>query len=139
MTTEYKKPLPRAEDPGLSEPFWDAAKRHELVIPRCTKCNRYFWYPRQECPFCLQRDWQWEPVSGKGRLHTYTVVRQPQNPAFTADVPYAFAIVQLDEGVRIVSNIVGCKIPDDLQVDMPLVATFDDVTSDWTLVKFKPA
>lgn len=137
---EYRKPLPRAEDYPLTEPFWEATKRHELVIPRCKLCNLYFWYPRQECPNCYQRDqWEWTPVSGRARLHTFTVVRQPQNPAFADDVPYAYAIVQLEEGVRMISNVVGCAIPDDLKVDMALVATFDDVTSECTLVKFKPA
>ncbi len=77
---EYEKPLPRAEDPALTQPFWDATKRHELVIPHCSKCNQYFWYPRQACPNCLQEDWEWTPVSGKASLHTFTVVRQAQNP-----------------------------------------------------------
>ena len=110
-----------------------------MVIPRCTQCDRYFWYPRQACPHCLQESWEWTPVSGRGRLHTYTVVRQPQNPAFIDDLPYAYAMVQLEEGVRMISNIVECDIPDGLEVDMPVVAAFDDVTDDWTLVKFKPA
>ena len=138
MTAAYKKPLPRAEDWALTQSFWEAAKRHELIIPRCIKCNRYFWYPRQECPYCLQKDWEWAKVSGRGRLFIYTVVRQPQNPSFLDDVPYAYAIVRLEEGVRMISNIAGCKIPDDLRVDMPLEVVFDDVTPDWTLIKFKP-
>lgn len=136
---EYTKPLPRQEDPALTQPFWDATKRHELIIPRCKKCDLYFWYPRQACPKCLEADWEWAPASGKGRLHTYTVVRQPQNPTFVDDVPYAYAVVQLEEGVRLISNIVGCKIPDDLRVDMPLMVSFEDVAPEWTLVKFKPA
>ena len=61
------------------------------------------------------------------------------NPGFNEDVPYAYTIVQLDEGVRIISNIVNCKIPDDLHVDMPLEAVFEDVSPEWTLIKFKPA
>ena len=136
---DYTKPLPRPEDPELTQPFWDAARRHELVIPRCQRCNRYFWYPRPACPHCLQEGWEWAPASGRGRLHTYTVSRQPQNPAFQDDVPYAYAIVQLEEGVRMVSNIVECEIPDGLSVDMPLEVAFDDVTDEWTLVKFRPA
>ena len=76
---------------------------------------------------------------GGGGLHEYTVVRQPQNPALGDDLPYAYAIVQLEEGVGMISNIAECEIPDGLRVDMPVVAAFDDVTDDWTLVKFKPA
>ncbi len=136
---DYTKPLPRPEDPELTQPFWDAAKRHELVIPRCARCNSYFWYPRPACPSCLREGWEWAPVSGRGRLHTYTVVRQPGNPNFEPDVPYAYAVVQLEEGVRMVTNIVDCEIPDGLAVDMPLEVSYDDVTDEWTLVKFKPA
>ena len=136
---DYEKPLPRPADPVLTEPFWEATKRHELVIPRCKQCNEYFWYPRQACPNCLQENWEWTPVSGRGRLHTFTVVRQPANPIFADDVPYAYAMVQLDEGVSLISNIVECEVPDGLVVDMPLEVVFEDVTDEVTLVKFKPA
>ena len=81
---------------------------------------------------------EWVKVSGRGRLHSFTVVRQPANAAFKNDVPYAYAIVQLDEGPRMVSTILQCDI-DSLKIDMPLEAVFDDVTPEWTLVKFKPA
>lgn len=138
MTTEYKKPVPRPLHPELTKPFWEAAKRHELLIPRCKICSKYFWYPREECPYCLRQGWDWHVATGKGRLYTYTVVRQPQNPAFNEDVPYIYAIVQLDEGVRMISNVVGCPV-EELKVDMPLEVVFEDVTPDWTLFKFKPA
>jgi hypothetical protein len=81
---------------------------------------------------------EWVPVSGRGRLHSFTIVYQPANAAFRDDVPYVYAVVQLDEGPRLVSNVVQCD-PEALQVDMPLVAVFDDVTPEWTLVKFRPA
>lgn len=136
---DYTKPLPRPEIPEVTQPFWDAAKRHQLMMPRCPSCNRYFWYPREACPHCLQPGWEWTPVSGKGRLHTFTIVRQPAHPAFNLDVPYVYAVVQLEEGVRMISNVVECAIPDDVRVDMPLEAVFDDVTEEWTLVKFRPA
>ena len=138
MADEYTKPIPRPENIELTQPFWDAAKRHEFIMPRCRKCGSYFWYPRPHCPDCLTEDWEWSAVSGRGRLYTFTVVRQPQNPAFADDTPYAYAVVQLDEGVRMLSNVVDCEV-DDLSVDMPLQVTFDDITDEWTLVKFKPA
>ena len=135
----YEKPLPRPPEPELTAPFWDAAKRHELILPHCAHCDKFFWYPREACPRCLRSGWSWVAASGKARLHTYTVVRQPANPAFAEDVPYAFAVIQLAEGVRMMSNIVECDIPDGLEVNMPLEVVFDDIDSDWTLVKFKPA
>jgi uncharacterized protein len=138
MATAYSKPLPRPLSPEVTRPFWEAAKRHELVIPRCTICDHLFFYPRSECPRCLSNHLEWMQVSGRGRLHTYTVVYQPANAAFRDDTPDIYAVVQLDEGPRMVSNVVQCEI-DAVRVDMPLEAIFDDVTPEWTLVKFKPA
>jgi uncharacterized protein len=138
MATEYGKPLPRPLSPELTRPFWEAAKRHELVIPRCKTCDYLFFYPRSECPRCLSTHLEWVRVSGRGRLHTYTVVYQPANAAFRDDAPHIYAVVQLDEGPRMASNVVQCAI-DAVNVDMPLEAIFDDVTPEWTLVKFKPA
>jgi len=85
----------------------------------------------------LSTNLEWVEVSGRARLHSFTIVQQPANAAFRGDVPYVYAVVQLDEGPRLVSNIVQCDI-DTLRVDMPLQAVFDDVTPEWTLVKFKP-
>jgi uncharacterized OB-fold protein len=138
MATAYSKPLPRPLSPEVTRPFWEAAKRHELVIPRCTICDHLFFYPRSECPRCLSNHLEWMQASGRARLHTYTVVYQPANAAFRDDTPYIYAVVQLDEGPRMVSNVVQCEI-DAVRVDMPLEAIFDDVTPEWTLVKFKPA
>ncbi|HEY7492737.1 MAG TPA: Zn-ribbon domain-containing OB-fold protein [Candidatus Tectomicrobia bacterium] len=138
MAPEYTKPLPRPLSPELTRPFWEAARRHELVMPRCKTCDHLFFYPRSECPRCFSTNLEWIQVSGRGRLHSYTIVQQPANPAFRDDVPYVYAVVQLEEGPRLVSNVVQCN-PDTLRVDMPLEAVFDDVTPEWTLVKFKPA
>jgi|SRR5579884_2142412 uncharacterized OB-fold protein len=138
MTSEYRKPLPNPLHRPASQPFWEAAKRHELVMPRCRRCDRLFFYPREVCPVCLQSDIDWVPVTGRGRLHSYTVIYQPANPNFRGDVPYVYALVQLEEGTRMISNVVGCR-PEDVRIDMPLVAEFDDVTPEVTLVKFRPA
>jgi uncharacterized OB-fold protein len=138
MTAEYSKPLPRPLNPEFTRPFWEATKRHELIVPRCTMCDHLFFYPRSECPRCLSSNIAWAPVSGRGRLYSFTIVNQPAHPAFRDDAPHVYAIVQLDEGPRMISNVIECDHA-DLQVDMPLVAVFDDVTPEWTLVKFKPA
>ncbi len=142
MTTapaEYKKPVPRPYNPEHTKPFWEAAKRHELVIPHCKRCSRYHFYPREMCPFCFSKDLDWVKASGQGRLYSWTAIRQPQNPNFQGDIPYAFSIVELAEGVRMISWVVGCRIPEDLKIDMPLVVEWDDVTPEWTLPKFRPA
>ncbi len=77
-------------------------------------------------------------MSGRGRLHTYTVVHQPVNPAFREDAPHVYSVIQLDDGPRMISNMVECDL-DALEVDMPVTAVFDDVTPEVTLVKFRPA
>ena len=132
------KPLPLQENKTLTDPFWQAAKRHELVMQRCTRCGNWIHFPREQCPVCFSQALEWAPVSGKGRVYAFTNVHQAQHPAFQEEAPYCFAIVQLDEGPRMVTSIVECS-PDDVQCDMPVVATYDDVSEEWTLVKFKPA
>jgi len=138
MTTEYTKPLPRPVNEELTRPFWDAVKNHRLVMPRCKHCANLFFYPREQCPNCYSSDTEWVNVSGKGRLYAYTVVYQPSNPVFQPDTPYIYAIVQLDEGPRIPTNLVDCDIA-DAQIDMAVEVAFEDVSDDATLVKFKPA
>ena len=138
MAAEYSKPLPRPLNPELTRPFWEAAKRHELVMPRCKTCDQLFFYPRSECPRCLGSDLEWVRVSGRGWLHSFTIINQPANAAFRDDVPYVYAVVQLIEGPRMISNLVECDV-ESVSVDMPVEVVFDDVTPEWTLVKFKPA
>ncbi len=138
MVADYRKPLPNPLNRETSMPFWEAARRHELVMPRCTRCDRLFFYPREVCPVCLAPDIDWVPVSGRGRLHSFTVIHQPANPAFREDAPYIYAAIQLDEGPRMIANLVDCP-PEQARIDMPVVAAYDDVTPEVTLVKFRPA
>ncbi|MBI4497004.1 MAG: Zn-ribbon domain-containing OB-fold protein [Chloroflexi bacterium] len=142
MTTSagYRKPLPYPENREFTKPFWDAAKRHELVLPRCKQCAMYHFYPRETCPNCFSLDIEWVPASGRGRVYAFTIVHQAAHPAFQEETPYVHAVIQLDEGVRMISNVVGCApTPEEVKVDMPVVVTFDDVTPEWTLPKFRPA
>ncbi len=132
------KPLPLQENKALTNPFWEAAKRHELVMQRCKACANWIHFPREQCPVCFSQELEWQQVSGKGRVYAFTNVHQAQHPAFQDGTPYCFAIVQLDEGPRMVTNIVDCE-PDAVQCDMQVEATYDDVSEEWTLVKFKPA
>ncbi len=132
---EYTKPLPHPNE--VSQPFWDAAKRHELQIQRCHACGTSIFYPREACPECLAADLIWIPVAGRGRLYSYTIAQAPTHPAFADDVPYVIAIVELEEGPHITTNLVGCQ-PDQVTIGMPVVASFEDVSAEMTLVKFRP-
>ena len=138
MTTEYTKPLPVAANVDLSQPFWDAMKRHELVLPRCNACSNSFFYPRERCPECLSADLTWYRAGGKGHIYSFTIIEQPVDRTFLEEVPYIYAIIQLDDGPRMISNVVDCAI-EDVRVDMPVTAVFDDVTPYVTLIKFRPA
>ena len=132
----YQKPLPQ---PGpITGPFWQAAKEHRLSIQRCTACQGHVFYPRAICPHCGAADLAWVDVSGRGTVYSFTVARRATMRPFEADVPYVIAIVELAEGPRMTTSIVGCGV-DDVRVGMAVVAEFDDVTPEVTLVKFRPA
>ena len=133
---EYTKPLPRPTP--ASEPFWEAAKRHELHLQRCGSCGAYLFYPREVCAECLSSELSWVQVSGQGTVYSYTIAQAPTHPAFADDVPYIVAIVELAEGPRITTNIVDCELG-AVKIGMPVVATYDDVTPEMSLVKFRPA
>lgn len=117
-------PLPDLSDERTAEYFAGAA-RGELMLPRCNACNRLVWYPEEECPHCGAHELTWVPVSGKGRVFTWAVVRRAFLPAFEEMVPFVTALVALDEdpAVRIVSYIVDCD-PDALTADMPVEVVF---------------
>ena len=136
MMSTYEKPLPIPD--VVSKEFWEAARRHEFVIQHCRTCSRYIFYPRVLCPRCLSSNLEWVKSSGKGRVFSYTVIYQAAHPAFKSDVPYVYAIVGLDEGPRMATNIVGCN-SEEVKVGMPVTIVFEDVTPEVTLVKFKPA
>jgi uncharacterized protein len=129
------KPLPQIA-PDMA-PFFDAARRHELVIQRCTGCGTLRFPARPICSRCLGREASWVPVSGCGSVFSYTVMHQASHPGFAAEVPYAVVVIELDEGVRLLSNLVDCPLP-DVRIGLPVEVVFDDVTPEVTLPKFRP-
>ncbi|WP_198152984.1 Zn-ribbon domain-containing OB-fold protein [Pseudofrankia sp. DC12] len=136
MTTSYPMLLP--EPTPETAPFWEGCRRHELRIQRCCDCDRYYFYPRPYCPHCLSEDTEWLTVSGEGTLHTYVINHRPM-PGFTGEVPYVTAIVQLTEGPRLMTNLVGVEaLPVNLPAGLPVTVVFDDVTDTVTLPRFTP-
>ena len=134
-TRGIERPKPRPTD--LSKPFWDAAKRHELHLQRCKKCGTHVFYPRFNCTNCGSRDLEWVRSSGRATVYTYTVARRPTHAAFAEKVPYVIAIVELEEGPRMTTNVVGCS-PDDVAIGMAVQATFEDLDDEISLVMFEP-
>lgn len=136
MSTPYTGPIPKPTPE--SKPFWDAARQHVLRIQKCNDCGRYYFYPRPLCAHCLSRNVEWRDVSGRGVLHTY-VINQRGPKGFPINGPFVIGIVQLDEGPRLMSNIVGVEPdPRQLRCDMPVEVVFDDITDDIALPKFRP-
>ena len=136
------KPMPRPASPEFTQEFWDGAKRSELVIPHCEQCDFYFWHPQEVCPRCLSSRITWEKVSGRGHVYGYTTIYQSANPAFAADSPYVYVCVQLNEGPRMVGNMVEVDPSDWLTVDkvgIAVEAVYDKVSDDWTLVRWRVA
>lgn len=133
--SKYKKPLPTPT--AESREFWKGCRRQELVIQRCGKCATLRHYPRPMCPHCNSTETEYVRVSGRGKLYTWTVVYHPVHPAF-AEVPYIVAIVELEEGIRLVTNIIGCP-PEKLYAEMPVEVVFDVVNEDSALPKFTPS
>ncbi|NYI91406.1 hypothetical protein HNR02_004729 [Amycolatopsis endophytica] len=118
-----------------TQPFFDAAARGELRIQRCLDCGRPFFHPRPCCPFCASADLEWFTTSGRATLYSYTITHRPA-PGFEA--PYAIAVVQLAEGPRMMTNIVGVEnTPGNLVLDMDLRVTFEQ-RGDVTIPQFTP-
>ena len=133
---DYPKPLPYPSPE--TQPFWEACRRHELSLPYCPSCEQFFFYPRQFCPRCFSWDIEWRACSGRGTLYTFAIQFRPQVPGFTP--PYVTAIVQLDEGPRLMTNLIDVEpSPDDIVCDMPLEVAWQDATDEITLPLFRPA
>ncbi len=136
MTNEYRKPLPMPSPE--TERYWQGCKKHELWIPYCKSCDSFFFYPRPFCPKCFGWDVEWRRASGRGTLYTYAIQYRPQAPGF--EPPYVTAIVQLEEGPRMMTNLVDVEPdPDQITCDMPLEVTFQDINDEITLPYWKPA
>jgi len=137
VTTPARKFLP---DPTPeTAPYWDGAKAHELRIQFCTDCQKHFFYPRIFCPTCLSDAVEWRTVSGKGTLLTYVLAARPA-PGFENELPYAIAIVKLEEGPHLMTNIVNTELtPANLPAGMAVEVVFEDINEKITLPKFQPA
>jgi uncharacterized OB-fold protein len=133
MTQPYDKPQP-VIDPG-TRPFWDAAREGRLSIPRCRACGRHHFYPRELCPHCHSDDLEWVDALGTGEIYSFTIARKPAGPVFAADVPYVVALITLDEGPRMLTNIVTDDV-ERVRIGDRVRVHFDAVTDELTLPKF---
>jgi uncharacterized OB-fold protein len=119
-------------------PFWEAARRHELVVQRCVDCGARRFPAREVCSRCLSRRVEWERVGGKGRVFSVAIMHQANHPWFAARVPYAVVVIELDEGPRMLSTVPGLE-PHAITIGMPVEVAFEDVTPEVSLPVFRPA
>ena len=136
MSAMSERPIPAIT--AEMRPFYDAARRGELVVQRCRGCGALRFPARALCSDCLAVDAEWAPVTGRGEVYSFNVMHQIYHPGFAAEVPYAVVLVQLAEGPRLLSNLVGIA-PDAIRIGMPVRVVFEDVSDEVTLPKFAPA
>lgn len=135
--SDYTKPLPVIQPE--SEFFWQKAKEHELWLRKCNSCNATYHYPRDICPICHDKNVEWVITDGKGTLYAFSIVHRSP-PPFKDSVPYVLALVEMDGGARILSNLVNVEPePAHIKIGMALEVVFDDVTENISLPKFRPS
>jgi uncharacterized OB-fold protein len=121
----------------VNQPFWEACRESRLVLQRCRDCGRLRYPISTVCPFCLSTACGWEPISGRGRIYSFTVFRHAYNEAWRDRVPYVVALIALDEGPFMLTDVVGTT-PEEVRVDLPVQAVFDPVTDEVTVPRFTP-
>ena len=135
MAALTTKPIPT---PTLeTQPYWDGCKRGELLIQQCAACEHYQFYPRLYCTKCFSDRVEWVRASGRAKVATFTIVRRPVSQAFKDDLPYVVALVTLDEGPTMMTNIVGC-LPEEVAIGMRVAVTFEAWSDDISIAKFRP-
>ncbi len=132
---EIPKPIPALTED--TKPYWEGCARHELLIQHCQDCGHFRFPPSGLCPKCMSTNTEWVAVSGKGQVYSWTIFHYVYHPAYAKDIPYNVAIVQLNEGPLLHTNIVECN-NEDIYIGMPVEVIFEDVNDEISLPKFRP-
>lgn len=127
--------LPRATPE--TAPYWDGCRDGKLMIQRCSSCGHYQFYPRLLCTECMSDQGEWISASGRGKVVSFTIVRQAISAAYAADVPYVIALIQLDEGPTLMSNVIQSD-PERVTMGMPVEVVFEAWSEEITVPKFRP-
>lgn len=118
--------IPAPERDALNAPYWDSLAQGALSFQRCSQCS-HAWLPaRSECPACLADQWRWEKAAGGAKLISWVVYHVAFHPAFAQRLPYNVAVVELDEGARLISNVVGIDDAEKLKIDQRLRLVIED-------------
>jgi uncharacterized OB-fold protein len=136
MARELRHPAPAFD--WETRAWWEAAGRGELVLQRCRDCGALQHRPRALCVTCLSDAIEWLRASGRGTVHSHTVTHQNQMPPFRDATPYVLAWVELEEGPRVLANVVGCE-PAAVRIGMPVVVDFQPAGGEIAVPRFRPA
>ncbi len=136
MSQTVSRPVPVPDD--ISGPFFDGAREGRLMLQHCGRCGRWSFPVRERCPHCLAPGLEWRAASGRGTLYTFAIMHQVMHPGFAAEVPYNVSQIDLDEGVRMVANVVGVA-NEELRIGMRLEAVFETAGEGVRVPRFRPA
>ena len=131
-TANFPTPIPNLDN----QEFWDNCREHRLVLRRCIDCQQFAHPPKPNCPFCASENLEWVESKGEGEVYTYTITRQPVNPAFRERLPWGIVDVELSEGVHMISNLVDFD-PERIEIGMEVAVVFEKVDEEITLPKFR--
>jgi uncharacterized protein len=126
-------PVPTAE----TARFWQGCHDHKFLLQRCSDCGRHQFYPRIICANCMSEQLEWTEASGRGTVASYTIVTRAVSDAYAADAPYVVALIELEEGPTMMSNVIGCDVG-DVKSGMAVEVVFEDWSADITVPKFRP-
>ncbi len=135
MTKPLKHPKPGVD--WETRAYWEGCGRHELILQRCRSCGTLQHRPRALCVSCLSDEIEHFPASGRGTVYSFTVTHQNQAPGFREALPYVLAYVELEEGVRLLTNIVGCS-PEDVRIGLPVEVEYAQLEGDIAVPRFHP-
>lgn len=138
-TTETSKPR-RLEPPvtATTAPFWDATRDERLLVQWCESCDEAIFYPREVCPSCLGSDLTWRESDGRATVYAVSVQHRAGNPFMADRVPYAVALVDLDDGIRMMTNVVDCD-PDEVTIGQRVAVCWEPMSDGRNLPQFRPA
>jgi uncharacterized OB-fold protein len=136
MTKPLKHPKPGID--WETRAYWEGCGRHELILQRCRSCGTLQHRPRALCVSCLSDEIEHFPASGRGTVYSFTVTHQNQAPGFREALPYVLAYVELEEGVRLLTNIVGCS-PENVRIGLPVEVEYAQLEGDIAVPRFHPS
>jgi len=120
-----------------SEAFWASTRAHEMRLQRCARCRKFRFYPSEACHFCASLEYEWVPISGKGTIHTWSVLERAKGTPYEHHTPIAIILVELEEGPIVMSNLIDYE-EQDLAIDRRVTIDYEDVTDEVTVFVFRP-